>query len=79
MYHRIASRRGKKKAIIAVARTILEAAYFILRDGVFYQELGADYFDQRNRERTIQRLTQRLNRLGLTVILTDAPAQPTAA
>ena len=79
MYHRIAARRGKKKAIIAVARTILVAAYFILRDGVFYQDLGADYFDQRNRERTIQRLTQRLNRLGLTVILTDAPAQPTAA
>jgi hypothetical protein len=48
-------------------------------DGAFYKELGADYFDQRNRERTIQRLTQRLNRLGLTVILTEAAAQPNAA
>ncbi len=78
-YHRLAARRGKKRAIIAIARTILESAFFILRDGVPYRELGPDYFDQRNRERTIRRLTQRLTRLGLVVTLSEIASQPLAA
>jgi transposase len=79
MYHRIAARRGKKRAIIAVARTILEIAFFILRDGTPYRELGPDFFDQRNRDRTVRRLTQRLNRLGLAVTLSELPPQQPAA
>jgi len=78
-YHRLAARRGKKRAIIAIARTILESAFFIIRDDVPYRELGPDFFDQRNRERTIRRLTQRLNRLGFDVTLSDSPSLPPAA
>jgi transposase len=78
-YHRLAARRGKQRAIMAIARTILESAFFIIRDSVPYCELGADYFDQRNRERTIHRLTQRLNRLGLTVTLSEPVPQQGAA
>jgi transposase len=78
-YHRLAARRGKKRAIIAIARTILESAFFIIRDRVPYRELGPAYFDHRNRERTIRRLTQRLNRLGLDVTLSERASQPLAA
>jgi transposase len=74
-YHRIAARRGKKRAIIAVARSILQIAFFILRDGTPYRELGADSFDQPHPERTLRRLTQRLNRLGLDVTLAECPPQ----
>jgi len=74
-YRRIAARRGKKRAIISVARKILEIAYFILRDGTTYHDLGPDYFDRRNRQRTIQRLTNRLERLGLNVTLDEVTPQ----
>jgi transposase len=75
LYHRIAARRGNKRAIIAVARSLLEIAFFILRDGTSYHDLGPDFFDNRNRDRTVRRLTQRLNRLGLSVTLSELPPQ----
>ena len=43
--------RGQKKAVVAVGHQILEIAYYVMRDGVTYQELGADYFERRDRER----------------------------
>lgn len=67
LYRRLAPRRGKKRAIIAVARTILQAAWHILKEGVTYQELGGDYFDRLQQEATAQHLVQRLERLGYTV------------
>jgi transposase len=67
LYRRIAPRRGKKRAIIAVARTILQAAWHILKEGVTYRELGGDYFERLQQEATAQQLVQRLERLGYTV------------
>jgi hypothetical protein len=53
-YHRIARRRGDKKAIVAVGHSILVAAWHILRSGGSYYDLGADYFDRLNREHLIR-------------------------
>ena len=61
---RLKARRGAKKAILAVAASMLTAAYFMLRDGVEYEDLGPDYFDRRNKTQTIRRLLKRLADLG---------------
>jgi transposase len=73
-YHRIAARRGKKKAAIAVAHTILVIAYHILKDGTVYRELGGNYYDERDRQAVERRLVKRLERLGHHVTLTPAAA-----
>lgn len=67
MYYRLKARRGPGRAAIAVARTILQIVYHILRRGTIYQELGGAYFDQQNRERTAKRLLKRLETLGYDV------------
>ena len=64
---RIKSRRGAKKAILAVASSMLTAAYFMLRDGVEYHDLGAHHFEQRDKEQLAKRLLQRLRDLGVAV------------
>jgi transposase len=64
---RIKSRRGAKKAILAVASSMLTAAYFMLRDGVEYHDLGAQHFEQRDKEKLAKRLLQRLRDLGVAV------------
>ena len=64
---RIKSRRGPKKAIMAVASSILTAAYYMLRDGVAYRELGPDYFDRQDKSKAAHRLVRRLNALGYAV------------
>jgi len=69
LYRRLAPRRGKKRAIIAVARTILVAAYHILKEGVEYKELGGDYFDRLNEEKIKSYLVKRLEKLGYKVEL----------
>ena len=68
-YRRIAARRGKKRALIAVGHTILTIAYMILTRKQPYQDLGAAYFDQREQHRVERRLVQRLERLGYEVSL----------
>jgi transposase len=72
LYRRLAARRGKKRAIIAVAHTLLQIAYYILREGKCYRELGADYFDSLHPNRTKRYLVKRLERLGFQVSLTPA-------
>jgi transposase len=64
---RIKSRRGAKKAILAVASSMLTAAYFMLRDGVEYHDLGPHHFEQRDKEQLAKRLIQRLRDLGVAV------------
>jgi transposase len=64
---RLKSRRGAKKAILAVANSMLTAAYYMLRDGVEYHDLGGQYFAQRDKDRVTQRLLQRLRDLGVVV------------
>ena len=71
-YHRLAARRGKKRAAIAVAHSILVVAYHVLRDGTTYHELGRNYFDEREREAVARRAVTRLERLGFKVTVEPA-------
>jgi transposase len=64
---RIKSRRGPKKAILAVAATMLQACYYILRDGVPYRDLGPDHFDRCDKAKLAKRLLRRLEDLGVQV------------
>jgi transposase len=76
LYHRIARRRGDKKAIAAVGHSILVAAWHILRHGVAYRDLGRDHFDRLDRDRLIRYHTRRLADLGVVL---PAPAPASAA
>src|SRR5712691_3233129 len=71
-YRRLAARRGHKRALIAVAHTILIIAYRIIRDGTTYEDLGSNYFDERDRRATLRRSVQRLERLGYKVTVQEA-------
>lgn len=73
LYFRLKSRRGSGKAIIAVAASLLGAAYHVLRDGVVYRDLGAAHFDRLDHDRLKNALVRRLHRLGYEVDL-HAPA-----
>jgi transposase len=73
-YLRIRSRRGAKKAIGAVAASILTAAYHMLKDGTLYQDLGADHFDNRAKGKHVLRLVNRLQNLGFDVQITPLAA-----
>ena len=68
-YRRIAARRGKKRALIAVGHTVLTIVYTLLTRKQPYQDLGTAYFDQREQRRVERRLVQRLERLGYEVAL----------
>jgi transposase len=68
-YKRLAARRGKKRALIAVGHTVFIIAYTLLTRRQPYQDLGAVYFDQREQHRIERRLVQRLERLGYEVSL----------
>jgi transposase len=71
-FHRIKARRGPKKAILAVAASMLNAIYYMLRDGVDYRDLGANYFDRADKEKATLRLVRRLRDLGYDVDLRAA-------
>jgi transposase len=63
-FHRIKARRGPKKAIMAVAASILTAVYHMLKNGTLYQDLGDSHFDRRSVEQQKNRLLKRLADLG---------------
>jgi len=71
-YHRLAARKGKKRAIVAVAHALLITGYILLRAGKRFEDLGDDYFDRLDRERLTRRLVKRLQRLGHQVSLQPA-------
>ena len=71
-YHRLKRHRGHKKAVIAVGHHILAIAYYIMRDGRTYHELGADYFDKRHAERAVRRHVRQLEALGFQVTIEKA-------
>jgi transposase len=71
-YHRVRRHRGHKKAVVAVGHQILEIAYYIMRDGVTYGELGADYFQRRDAERATRRHIRQLEALGYRVTIEKA-------
>jgi transposase len=68
-YHRIKARRGPKKAIMAVAASILTAIYHMLTDGTMYQDLGSNHFNRRSTDQQKARLVKRLVDLGYAVQL----------
>jgi transposase len=68
-FRRLAALRGPKRALIAVANSILTAGYYMLQRATTYQDLGPDYFDKRNSLRATHRLVKRLEALGHRVIL----------
>jgi len=67
---RIKARRGPKKAIMAVAASILTAIYHMLKDGTLYQDLGSNHFQSRSKGQQTKRLVKRLADLGYDVALT---------
>ena len=74
-YRRITRRRGKKRALVAIAHTILTAIWHMLAHGTDYNDLGADHYQHRvNRTRQAQRLTAQLTQLGYRVTLEEAAA-----
>ncbi len=73
-YHRLAGRRGKKKAIVAVMHSILVIAYHLIKRKEPYHDLGGNYFDERNALVTKNRLVKRLEKLGYQVSLQPAEA-----
>jgi transposase len=72
IYRRIAARRGAKRAAVAVGRSILEIAYFVLRDGVEYKDLGVNYYDERKKDAVVRGAVRRLERLGYKVTVSPA-------
>ena len=63
-FARISAHRGKKRAYVAVAHSMLVAIYHILKDGVVFKDLGADYYNQFNKERKINAYLKKLKALG---------------
>jgi transposase len=77
-FRRLCARRGKARAIVAVAHTLLGITYYLLKTGAQYVELGRDYFDRLDPKRLTRHLVKRLEALGHHVILESHP-QPDAA
>lgn len=68
-FHRLKARRGHKRAAVALARSILEIAYHIIKEGTVYRDLGPAYHDLRRKEQVQHSLVKRLEGLGYTVTL----------
>ncbi|WP_428623709.1 IS110 family transposase [Sedimenticola sp.] len=73
LYRRLVGRRGKKRAIVAVAHSILVSAYYMLSRHEVYHDLGTTYFDTRKKASVVNRLLHRLEKLGMHVTI-----EPTA-
>jgi transposase len=73
-FQRLKARRGAKKAILAVAASMLTAIYHMLKNGTDYHDLGPEHFSRRDRSKTILRLVRRLNDLGCDVTVTPQAA-----
>ena len=74
-FHRLRARRGAKKAIGAVAASILTAAYHMLKHGTLYADLGPAHFDKRAQAKQVHRLIDRLRNLGFAVQITPVEAR----
>ena len=73
-YHRLARRRGAKRAAVAVGHRMLGIAYHILKEGAVYEDLGANHFDERTEGAVVVRMQRRLERLGYEVQLAKKAA-----
>jgi transposase len=75
-FQRLRHRRGPKKAICAVAASILTAAYHMLRDGTCYQDLGPGHFHRATPEAQAARLARQIAKLGFACTLIPVTAEP---
>jgi len=71
-FRRLAAKRGKQRAIVAIAHSILVAAFYILKQNEAYREAGGDYFERSNPAALQRYLVRRLERLGLKVLVEPA-------
>ena len=71
-FHRLAARRGKKRAAVAIGHSIFVIAYYLLTRHETYSDLGSQYFDKRDQEAVTRRLVRRLERLGHKVTIEPA-------
>lgn len=71
-YKRVAARRGAKRAVVAVAHSILVIIYHMLKFGTPFTDLGSDYFDKRNQDAIVRRSIKRLEDLGYKVVVEAA-------
>ncbi len=74
LYHRIAMRRGKQRAVIAVGHSLLVTGFYLITRNKTYQDLGDNYFDERDREHVKRRAVKRLEKLGYHVSLKPVTA-----
>jgi hypothetical protein len=74
LYHRLAARRGKKRAALAVAHAILVSMYHMLKTGTVYQDLGPNHFDRLHQAAIARRAVKRLEALGYRVSLEGSSA-----
>ena len=72
-FRRIAAHRGNRRAVVAVGHSVLVAIYYMLTRWEPYRELGAQYFDEHERDHVQRRLVHRLQRLGFAVTLEALP------
>lgn len=72
-FQRLAARRGKKRACVALSHSILIMAYYIIKEQRSYKELGADFFDRLHEDQLIKRLTSRIQALGYKVDVQKLP------
>jgi transposase len=76
-YARICARRGPKRALMAVAHSMIIVGFYLIKHDLEFKDLGADFFDRRNREHVTRRAVKRLNTLGYKVHLEEAVSAPT--
>ncbi|MDQ2807106.1 MAG: IS110 family transposase, partial [Chloroflexota bacterium] len=74
-YRRLVKRLGDKRALVAVAHSLIVIVYQLLTRKEVYRDLGGDYFERRQPEALVQRLTRQIEKLGYSV--TVAPPAPT--
>ena len=72
-FRRLAARRGKKRALVALGHTVVVIAYHLLKQGTTYHELGGDFLERLNPERLTRQLVKRLEKLGHRVKLEPMP------
>ena len=68
-YRRLAARRGKKRALVALGHTLLVIVYHLLKGRTTYKELGGDFLERLEPDRQTRQLVKRLEKLGHNVIL----------
>ncbi|GAC1542138.1 MAG: IS110 family transposase [Herpetosiphon sp.] len=79
LYNRLAGRRGRHRALVAVAHAMIIAIYHMLQRDEPYRDLGGNYFDDRKREAVVNRLVNRIEKLGYTIALELQPMGGVAA